>query len=101
RTGDTVRWLRDGKLDILGRLDHQVKIRGDRIELGEIEAALQTHPEIRQAVVAVYEDEPGDKRLAAWVVARNLQRELKGSELRQYLRGKLPEYMVPAGYMQL
>jgi natural product biosynthesis luciferase-like monooxygenase protein/non-ribosomal peptide synthase protein (TIGR01720 family) len=101
RTGDKVRWLRDGNLEFLGRLDYQVKIRGHRIELGEIETALQAHSRVGQAVVVVHEDEPGEKRLVAYVIVRNREAELKSSELREYLRGRLPEYMVPALYMQL
>jgi hypothetical protein len=93
--------LRDGNLEFIGRLDHQVKIRGHRIELGEIETALQAHSRVGQAVVVVHEDEPGEKRLVAYVIVRNREAELKSSELREYLRGRLPEYMVPALYMQL
>jgi amino acid adenylation domain-containing protein len=95
RTGDLARVLADGKLEFLGRVDHQVKIRGYRIELGEVEAVLGQHPEVREAVVVVREDEPGDKRLVAYIVGHGGSAPLLG-ELRGYLRGKLPEYMLPS-----
>ena len=110
RTGDLVRWRGDGNLEYLGRIDHQVKIRGMRIELGEIEAALQEHDSVRQAVVIVREDEGGEKRLVAYVVPEGESEEgshgsgragLQISELREHLVGKLPEYMVPTAYVQL
>ncbi len=109
RTGDLVRWLADGNVEYLGRLDHQVKIRGFRIELGEIEAALQEHDRVQQAVVMAREDKAGDKRLVAYVVSAT-DGEANGSEeskqewmaeLREYLFGKLPEYMVPSVYIRL
>ncbi|HET7463026.1 MAG TPA: amino acid adenylation domain-containing protein, partial [Longimicrobium sp.] len=98
RTGDRVRWLADGRLDFVGRVDHQVKLRGYRVELGEIEARLTDHPAVREAVVLVREDTPGDRRLVAYVVAD----EAAGAEvLRAYLGETLPEYMVPAAYLRL
>jgi amino acid adenylation domain-containing protein len=101
RTGDKGRWLEDGNLEFLGRLDHQVKLRGFRIELGEIEAALLEHQEVEQAVVMVREDDPGNKRLVAYVVPENREKEFNTGELRDSLRHKLPEYMVPQMYVEL
>ena len=94
RTGDLVRYRPDGRLDFLGRLDHQVKVRGHRIELGEIETLLAEHAGVREAVVVAREDVPGDKRLVGYVV---LDGPLADSEsvLRDGLRVKLPEWMVP------
>jgi len=91
RTGDRARLRSDGRLDYLGRLDGQVKVRGVRVELGEIEAVLATHPAVEQAAVTVREGRPGDCRLAAYVVLRG---EAPG--LREHLRHFLPEAMVPA-----
>ncbi|WP_163998570.1 non-ribosomal peptide synthetase, partial [Pyxidicoccus caerfyrddinensis] len=100
KTGDLVRVRSDGHLEFLGRLDHQVKLRGFRIELGEIEDLLGRHPSIREAVVLAREDVPGDKRLVAYLVAH--EGALPGAgELRGYLQGKLPEFMVPAAFVEL
>jgi amino acid adenylation domain-containing protein len=101
RTGDLARWRPDGTVDILGRLDHQVKLRGQRIELGEIEAALTAQPGVREAVVLLREDSPGDQRLAAYVVDRAHGADADDADdtpdrLRDALKRTLPEYMVPS-----
>ncbi|MEV0537302.1 amino acid adenylation domain-containing protein, partial [Kitasatospora sp. NPDC050463] len=95
-TGDLARRLPDGSLDSLGRIDSQVKIRGHRVELGEIESALTACPDIRDAVVTVHEPAPGVKRLIAYVVAAG---PLDLTGLRARLGERLPEYMIPAGYV--
>ncbi|MBW4493171.1 MAG: amino acid adenylation domain-containing protein [Oscillatoria princeps RMCB-10] len=112
KTGDKVRYLPDGEIEYLGRIDQQVKIRGFRIELGEIEAALGQHPDVREVAVVCREDTPGNKRLIAYVVPnqsaaylldtqekwKTLQRTLSGS-LRDSLKQKLPDYMVPSAFV--
>ena len=95
RTGDLARWRPDGNLEFLGRVDHQVKIRGYRIELGEIEAALRELEGVRDALVLAREDDSGDKRLAGYVLAAADCRP-EGSRLREQLKQKLPDYMVPS-----
>ena len=100
KTGDLVRYLPEGHLEFLGRLDHQVKVRGFRIELGEIEACLGGHPGVREAVVLAREDSPGEKRLVAYVVAQE-EPAPSVSELRGFLKEHLPEYMVPSAFVGL
>jgi amino acid adenylation domain-containing protein len=100
RTGDRVRWLADGRLDFIGRLDGQVKVRGYRIELGEIETALTEYPLVRDAVVAVRQDAPGEPRLVAYVVPRELAQPT-AVELRGFLQEVLPDYMVPSAFVLL
>ncbi|MDQ1026939.1 amino acid adenylation domain-containing protein [Streptomyces umbrinus] len=100
KSGDLARRLPDGGLEFLGRIDDQVKIRGFRIELGEIETALAAHPQVRDAVVLVREDAPGDKRLVAYVTPASDTAPVPG-DLRSHLAGQLPEYMVPAAFVAL
>ena len=97
RSGDRARWLPDGTIEFLGRLDHQVKIRGYRIELGEIESALAGHVEVEQALVLVREDGTVGKSLAAFVVGRG-DAELVDVRFRTFLEGKLPDYMIPSSF---
>lgn len=100
KTGDLVRYLPDGNIEFLGRIDHQVKIRGFRIELQEIEVVLSQHAAVREAVTLTQEDVPGDKRLVAYVVPKQGQ-ALTSSELRSFLKQKLPDYMVPSTFVVL
>jgi tyrocidine synthetase-3 len=98
KTGDLGKWLFDGNIRYLGRIDHQVKIRGYRIELGEIENQLKKHTQIREAVVVVNEDETGDKLLCAYYVSKT---GVSLSELREGLARVLPDYMIPSYFMHL
>ncbi|HVJ91897.1 MAG TPA: amino acid adenylation domain-containing protein [Labilithrix sp.] len=100
KTGDRCRFRPDGNLEYLGRIDHQVKIRGLRIELGEIESVLGQHPSVREAVVLVREVAPGDKRLWAYLVARETSPPAV-SELRNHLKSRLPAYMMPTVFLFL
>jgi len=100
KTGDRARYRADGAIEFLGRLDHQVKLRGFRIELGEIEIVLDHHPAVREAVVVVREDQPGDKRLVAYVVPQPEQ-TLTSSELRRLMQERLPDYMIPTAFVFL
>ena len=110
KSGDLVRYLPDGNIEFLGRIDHQVKIRGFRIELGEIESVLGQHPAVREAIVVAREDSSEEtdtpenpkstKRLVAYVVARK-EKSLASTDLRSFLRQKLPDYMVPSAFVFL
>jgi amino acid adenylation domain-containing protein len=97
RTGDLCRWLSDGTIQFLGRVDRQVKIRGFRVELGEIEAVLKRHAGVREAVVVAREDEPGRKRLVAYAVGD----EGRERDVREQLSRALPEYMLPSAFVWL
>lgn len=99
KTGDLVRFLPDRDIEYLGRIDHQVKIRGFRIELGEIESVLCQHTSVREAIVLAREDGAGGKRLVGYVVTATPSPAV--SELREHLRKKLPDYMVPAAFVFL
>jgi len=102
RTGDLVRYTPDGRISFLGRIDYQVKVRGYRIELGEIEAVLDHHAAIEKSVVITREDTPGSVRLVAYIVGPGNPEGLpKAGELKDFLKAKLPEYMVPAIYVPL
>ena len=100
RTGDLARYRENGRIEFLGRVDHQVKIRGRRIELGEIEGVLVTHPAVSQCVVIAQEDETGDKRLVAYVVYEGENGPGAG-ELRSYLTERVPEHMAPWRFVAL
>jgi amino acid adenylation domain-containing protein/non-ribosomal peptide synthase protein (TIGR01720 family) len=98
KSGDLVRWLPDGQLEYLGRMDHQVKIRGFRVELGEIEALIGAQPGVRQAVVLAREDVPGDKRLVAYVTCDG---PADVATWRKAIGAALPDYMVPSAFVVL
>jgi natural product biosynthesis luciferase-like monooxygenase protein len=100
RTGDLVRYRADGNIEFLGRTDFQVKVRGYRIELGEIETILSRHESVREAVIVAREDELGDKRLVAYILAAPGYEPSPGT-LREYLLNQLPEYMVPSHFAVL
>jgi amino acid adenylation domain-containing protein len=100
KTGDLARYRRDGTIECLGRIDHQVKVRGYRIELGEIESVLDEHPEVKESAVLAREDVPGEKRLVAYVVPQQ-EAQPSGVELRSYLKERLPKFMVPTIFMML
>ena len=100
KTGDLARFLGSGDIEYRGRIDFQVKIRGLRIELGEIENVIRDFPGVHQAVVVAREDVPGEKRLAAYLVPKDTD-NFRTRELRDFLKSKLPDYMVPAAIVSL
>ena len=108
KTGDLVRYASDGTLEYFGRIDNQVKIRGFRIELGEIESVLDSHPQVERSLVVATEEQTGNKRLVAYLEilansssSRDLSSRLSTRELRQYLKHKFPEFMVPSHFVLL
>jgi amino acid adenylation domain-containing protein len=100
RTGDRVRWLPNGEIEFLGRLDDQIKIRGYRIEPGDVASALTSHPDLQSSLVVAQEDEVGEKRLVAYLIL-NTSHQPTAASMRNYLRKQLPDYMVPASFVQL
>lgn len=100
RTGDRARWLADGSIEFLGRVDRQVKIRGFRVEPGEVEAMLATHPSVKECAVVVREDAAGDKCLAAYVVAKQ-QPAPPADTWRSFLHERVPEHLVPSTFVAL
>ena len=101
RTGDLARYLADGQLEYVGRMDHQLKVRGFRIEAGEVEAALALHERVRECVVVARKDPAGQARLVAYLSAGAAEQTPSRSELQAYLKERLPEYMVPAAFVWL
>ncbi|WP_287314903.1 non-ribosomal peptide synthetase, partial [Moorena sp. SIO1G6] len=99
KTGDLARYLPDGNIEFIGRIDHQVKIRGFRIELSEIEAVLAQHSNVREAVVIAREDIPGDQRLVAYLITNDAKTTI--NDLRSFLKTKLPDYMIPSAFVIL
>jgi amino acid adenylation domain-containing protein len=100
KTGDLVRYLPNGNIEFLGRIDHQVKIRGFRVELGEIETVLNKHPAVRKTVVVARQDVPDRKYLAAYIVPSDSE-AISRSDLRGFLKEKLPDYMIPGVFVML
>ncbi len=100
KTGDLARFLNSGEIEYLGRIDNQVKIRGFRLELGEIEAVLGTHPAVAQCAVVAREDQPGEKRLAAYF-KKNQGQGTSVADLREHVAHHLPDFMIPSAFIEL
>jgi amino acid adenylation domain-containing protein/thioester reductase-like protein len=100
KTGDKGRYLENGEIEYIGRIDHQVKLRGFRIELGEIEAALNQNLVVANSVVIVREDLPGNQQLVAYLTAK-AEQKIEIAQLRSYLAEKLPGYMIPSAFVEL
>ena len=101
RSGDLVKWLPDGNIEYLGRIDTQVKIRGFRIECGEIESALSQNENIKDAVVVAHKEKSGDNKLIAYIVLKNAENTLNSADFKIYLSGMLPDYMIPSYFVNL
>jgi amino acid adenylation domain-containing protein len=101
KTGDLAKYLEDGNIEFLGRIDNQVKLRGFRIELGEIEANLNHYPQIKESIVIAKENEQGDKYLVAYLINKDKDNQPKIKELREFLGQKLPDYMIPSAFVFL
>ncbi|MEG4589523.1 amino acid adenylation domain-containing protein [Microcoleus sp. MOSTC5] len=101
KTGDLARYLPDGNIEFLGRIDHQVKIRGFRIELGEIEAVLSQHPDVQESIVINRQDASGNQRLVAYIVSNLRPERTAVGSLRDFLKQKLPDYMMPSSFVFL
>ncbi|MDZ7959073.1 MAG: amino acid adenylation domain-containing protein [Aulosira sp. DedQUE10] len=102
KTGDLGRWLSDGNIELIGRVDNQVKLRGFRIELGEIEAVLGKHPILKESVVLVWEDKPKQQQLVAYVVPDSAYlNQIHSSDLQRFLQEQLPSYMIPSAFVML
>ena len=101
RTGDLARWLEDGCIEFVGRVDTQVKVHGFRIELGEIESVLAEHPAVKGTVVQVHRDDRGHQRLVAYWIRQSDAADVESQDLRDYLKKRLPAYMVPAIFMEM
>src|SRR5258706_11012508 len=101
KTGDLARYLPDGNIEFLGRMDHQVKIRGFRIECGEIESVLREHSSIQETIVLAKEDPEGNKSLVSYLVPKTQETKPNTTDLRNYLKDKLPDYMIPSYFIFL
>jgi len=102
KTGDLGRWLPDGNIELIGRVDNQVKLRGLRIELGEVEAVLGKHPMVKESVVLIREDRPKQQQLVAYIVPESAHlNKINSSELQQFLQEQLPSYMIPSAFVML